>query len=56
MGGNKFSGIFNVLKADIIAGKYVGGAALPSAPALMRRFGVASSSKPFAQSRERLWR
>ena len=40
MGENKCREIFNVLKADIIAGKYVGGAALPSAPALMRRFGV----------------
>ena len=44
MGENKFREIFDVLKADIIAGKYAGNASLPSAPALMRRFGVARAT------------
>lgn len=44
MGENKFREIFDVLKADIIAGKYAGNESLPSAPALMRRFGVARAT------------
>ena len=44
MSENKFREIFDVLKTDIIAGKYVGNASLPSAPALMRRFGVARAT------------
>ena len=39
MGENKFSIIFDLLKADILAGKFAGGRPLPSAPALMRRIG-----------------
>ena len=44
MGENKYREIFDVLKADIIAGKYAGNVSLPSAPALMRRFGVARAT------------
>ncbi len=44
MGENKFREIFDLLKADIIAGKYSGNTSLPSAPALMRRFGVARAT------------
>ena len=44
MGENKFSVIFELLKADIIAGKYAGGKPIPSAPVLMRRFGVARAT------------
>ena len=44
MGENKFSVIFDLLKADILAGKYAGGRPLPSAPALMQRFGVARAT------------
>ena len=44
MAENKFREIFDVLKTDIIAGKYVGNASLPSAPVLMRRFGVARAT------------
>ena len=44
MGENKFSVIFDLLKADILAGKFADGRPLPSAPALMRRFGVARAT------------
>ena len=44
MGENKFKDIFDVLRSDIVAGKYAGGEPLPSAPALMRRFGVARAT------------
>ena len=44
MGENKFSVIFDLLKADILSGKYADGRPLPSAPALMRRFGVARAT------------
>ena len=44
MGENKFSVIFDLLKADILAGKHAGGKPIPSAPALMRRFGVARAT------------
>lgn len=44
MGENKFNIIFDLLKADILAGKFAGGRPLPSAPALMRRFGVARAT------------
>ena len=44
MGENKFSVIFDLLKADILSGKYAGGRPLPSASALMRRFGVARAT------------
>jgi len=44
MGANKFKDIFDVLRSDIVAGKYAGGEPLPSAPALMRRFGVARAT------------
>lgn len=44
MGENKFGVIFDLLKADILTGKYAGGSPLPSAPALMRRFGVARAT------------
>lgn len=44
MGENKFKDIFDVLRSDIVAGKYAGGEPLPSAHALMRRFGVARAT------------
>jgi DNA-binding transcriptional MocR family regulator len=44
MGENKFSVIFDLLRADILAGKFADGRPLPSAPALMRRFGVARAT------------
>ena len=44
MGENKFKDIFEVLRSDIVAGKYAGGEPLPSAPTLMRRFCVARAT------------
>ena len=44
MSENKFSVIFDLLRTEILDGKYVGGKPLPSAPALMRRFGVARAT------------
>ena len=41
MAQSKHRDIFETLKADILGGKYEGGKPLPSAPALMKRFGVA---------------
>ena len=44
MGENKFSVIFDLLKADSLAGKFADGRPLPGAPALVRRVGGARAT------------
>ena len=47
---NKHRDIFETLKRDILDGKYEAGKPLPSAPALMRRLGVARATVDRAMS------
>ena len=50
MSQNKHRDIFETLKRDILAGKYEAGKPLPSAPALMKKFGVARATVDRAMS------
>ena len=55
MAENKFREIFDVLKTDIIAGKYVGNASLPSAQSLRGECSAALQRRHVCRRRE-AWR